>query len=254
MTGLPDLVESTRLGDAAVVTMRRGKVNALDGEMVARIREAFEVLREDASARAVVLTGQGAFFSFGLDVPELYPLPPESFASFLTSFTRLYRDLYVFPKPVVAAVNGHAIAGGCMLALACDRRFMTRGRAKISLNEITFGSSLFAGSVEMLRALVGQRDAERVALDGAMHTAEEALKIGLVDRVVSEDTLLEESVEEARRLAQQDGAAHAGIKGLLRASIVEQMDRLEAASIREFVEIWYSAGTREMLKGIRIRS
>jgi len=238
----------------ATITLHRGKVNALNAEAVAELHAAFAALEEEAAVRAVILTGHGKFFSFGLDVPELYPLPPDTFARFLGDFTSLYTRIYGCPKPVVAAVNGHAIAGGCMLALACDRRLMAAAGVRIGLNEISFGSSVFAGSVEMLRALVGQARAEQVLFDGAMHPAEAARELGLVDRVLPAAELLPAAIAEARALADRSPAAHGHLKRMLRGPVLEAMRAREAESIRAFVRIWYSEATREQLRRIEIRA
>jgi enoyl-CoA hydratase len=154
---------------------------------------------------------------------------------------------------VVVAINGHAIAAGCMLASAGDRRVMVSGSARIALNEVTFGSSVFAGSVEMLRACVGQRNAERILGSGAMFSAEEAHGLGLVDRVVGADELAAAAREEARALAAGDPVAYASLKRLLREPVAEAMRRREPDSIREFVEIWYTPETRRQLRSIEIR-
>jgi enoyl-CoA hydratase/carnithine racemase len=238
----------------ATVTIRRGKVNALNGDVIDGLARTFAALRSDPDVRAVVLTGAGKFFSFGFDIPELFPLSPADFTSYLDRFTGFYRELFLHPKPVVAALNGHAIAGGCMLALAADRRIMAEGKGKISLNEIGFGSSLFAGSVEMLRFQVGSAAASRIALSGAMFTAPEAVELGLVDEVAPAEAVVDAARRAAERLAGTDPAAFASIKRLLRAPVAEEMERREPASIREFVEIWYSPSTRANLEKITIGS
>ncbi len=248
-----DIVQVSTRDDITTVVMNRGKVNALNEAMVDRLQKVFDELEASPETRAVILTGAGKFFSFGLDVPELYDYSPEDFALFLRKFTGLYAHLFVFPKPVIAAVNGHAIAGGCMLATSCDYRFMVPGRAKISLNEITFGSSVFAGSVEMLKFRVGSSNAQRVLYDGSMYTAEEAKTIGLVDRVVTEEDLLDQAATAARQLISRNARAFAAIKGLLRNPVADVMRRNEAASIEKFVRIWYSEETRESLKSVQIR-
>jgi len=247
-------LEITRRDGIATLALHRGKVNALNAEMVAELHGAFSALEGEAATRALILTGHGKFFSFGLDVPELYPLSPEAFARFLGEFTDLYTRIYGFPKPVLAVVNGHAIAGGCMLALACDRRLMVAEGARIGLNEITFGSSVFAGSVEMLRALVGQARAERVLYSGAMHTTGEARDLGLVDRIVPAADLLPQALAEARELTARSAAAYGHLKRMLRGPVLAEMRRREADSIREFVAIWYSEATREQLQHVQIRS
>jgi enoyl-CoA hydratase/carnithine racemase len=237
----------------ATITLQRGKVNALNEQLVDELRHRLESLEKDSSVRSVILTGKGKFFSFGLDIPELYDYSRESFAEFLRKFTSLYTRLFVFPKPVIAAINGHAIAGGCMLASACDCRLMVTGKAKISLNEITFGSSVFAGSVEMLTYAVGSRNAETMLCSGAMYPAEDAARFGLVDKVVSEDALQNEARQKAEEMAGKSAAAFRSIKLLLRGPVAKAMETGEAASIREFVDIWYSPATRAMVKNIQIR-
>jgi len=246
-------VELQRWGPVAVVTLSRGKVNAINDSLTRSLASAFKDLREDGDVEAVVLTGAGSFFSFGFDIPEFLPWSRKDFTGFIERFTVFYTDLFEFPKPVVAALNGHAIAGGCMLALACDRRIMTTGKAKISLNEITFGASVMAGSVEMLKAATGQHHAEEILLKGAMYGPEEAMYLGLVDGVSVADAVLEDAIQEARDLAAGDAVAFASMKKMLRGPVAEEMRQVEPASIAEFVEIWYSEATREKLKKIQIR-
>ncbi len=241
-----------RDGDLALVVLDRGKVNAIDERVVEQLDGALSVVENAESVRAVVLIGSGKFFSFGFDIPAFMDHSPEAFTHFLETFTALYTRLYMFPRPVVAALNGHAIAGGCMLALACDRRIMAAGRGKISLNEITFGSSVFAGCVEMLRKIVGQQNAERVLATGGLWLPEQALELGLVDEVVPPSRLRETAVGAARGIAG-DAVVFRSMRKMLRGPIAETMRRREAASIREFVEIWYSEATRERLRKIEIR-
>ncbi len=246
-------IELARNNGIATVTMNRGKVNALNEAMVDELGAAFNDLKAASDVLAVILTGQGKFFSFGFDVPELYDYSPEDFARYLQKFTGLYTDLFIFPKPLIAAINGHAVAGGCMLATACDVRLMVGGKAKISLNEITFGSAVFAGSVEMLRYIVGSRNAEKIVLGGKMLTAEEAHSLRLVDHVVHESSLLNSAAIRAAEMSAHDPRAFAAIKGLLRNPIAAAMQAHEAQSIADFVDIWYSPETRESLKSVQIR-
>jgi enoyl-CoA hydratase len=247
-------VELQRSGAIGIVTLGRGKVNAINDSLIASLEGTLDELRNDATIRAVVLAGEGKFFSFGFDIPELLPLSREECTRFLEHFTGFYTELFLYPKPVVAALNGHAIAGGCMLATACDRRIMASGKAKISLNEVTFGASVFAGSVEMLKACAGHRNAEEILLTGAMYSAEEAMRLGLVDRVTEPEAVLDASMQEARALAGGDPVAFKSLKKLLRGPIADEMRRREPESLREFVEIWYSEATRQKLKKIQIRA
>jgi enoyl-CoA hydratase/carnithine racemase len=238
----------------AELRLERGKVNALNEPLVDELSCCLSDLASDSQVRGILLTGSGKFFSFGFDIPEFMGASKEAFARYLEKFTALYRDLFAHPKPVVAAINGHAVAGGCMLATACDVRVMARESGKIGLNEIGFGSSLFAGSLAMLRFWIGGRRAQEVVYGGALYTAEQALALGLVDAAVPADALLDEARRRLQEHAARSPAAFHSIKRLLREPILEEMQRREATSLREFVEIWYSPETRRELEKITIRA
>jgi len=243
----------SRIDDVAVLTLERGRVNALNEPFVDSLTGAFEDLERDDGVRAVVLTGRGRFFSFGFDIPEFLGYEKDDFMRYLRKFTDLYKRMFIFPKPLLAAVNGHAVAGGCMLALTCDERYMVPGKAKISLNEIQFGSTVFAGSVEMLRFCAGRKNAQIFLFSGDMFTAEEAARLGVVDRVVPEEKLLDESVLRASELGKKQAPAFRNIKSLLRRPVADEMSRREGESLKEFIDIWYSDNTREFLRHITIR-
>ena len=245
-------VHVSKDGEIATVTLSRGKVNALKEPMVEEITKFLQDLATDNEVKSIIFTGSGKFFSFGFDVPEFLDYSKNDFIRFLEKFTDFYTYLFLFPKPVVAALNGHAIAGGCMLATACDFRLMVTGKAKISLNEITFGASVLAGSVEMLRYCAGSRNAQSILYGGAMYSAEEAFQLGLVDQISTEDTLAEDAKKVAQKLAQKDSSAFRSIKHLLRKPVAQQMIKREKDAILEFVDIWYSEQTWENLKEIKI--
>lgn len=236
------------------LTLTRGKVNALNEPMVEELKECFENFEKDKTIKSVILTGNGKFFSFGFDIPEFMSYSKDAFTIYLKKFTNLYTYMFLFSKPVIAALNGHTIAGGCMLATACDYRIMISGKAKISLNEISFGSSVIAGSVEMLRYCVGPKNAESILYSGAMYSADEAIRLGLIDQVSSEDNFPDEVRKIANDFAEKDSTAFSGIKGLLRKSTAERMIREELESIHKFVDIWYSEKTWQNLKEIKIHS
>jgi len=246
-------VRAGRSAEIGIVTLERGKVNALNLDAVRELSGCFGRLEQDESVRAVVLTGAGNFFSFGFDIPEFLGFTKGAFVDYLTAFTDLYTQIFLFPKPVVAAVNGHAVAGGCMIATACDIRIMASGKGKISLNEITFGASVFAGSVAMLKHLVGGRNSERILYSGEMFHAGEAKRLGLVEEVASPEDLMARAEAHARRLATSDAVAFASIKKLIRGPIAAEMRRREGDSIREFADIWYSEATWKRLEKIEIR-
>jgi len=239
-------------GDIATVLLTRGKVNALIEAVIDEFSDCFRELSSDPRVKAVILTGCGKFFSFGFDIPHFMDHSKEDFTRYLTKFTDFYTDLFMFPKPVIAALNGHTTAGGCIIATACDYRIMVTGKAKISLNEITLGSSIFAGSVEMLKNCVGPRNAESILLSGRMYLAEQALDLGLIDKISSEENLLGDAKRVTEDFANNSGQAYQSIKHLLRRPVAEEMKKRERQSILEFVDIWYSPETREQITKIKI--
>lgn len=249
-----DSVQVSKADGIATVTMARGKVNAINEPVVEELKHSFEDLAKDTAVKAVILTGRGKFFSFGFDIPEFLSYPKDDFARYLIKFADLYRSLFLFPKPVVAAINGHAIAGGCMLATACDYRVMVPEKAKIALNEITFGASVFAGIVEILKYCVGSKNAATILYSGNLYSPQEALELGLIDQIASPENLLEAAVKTAEDFAQKNPVAFKRVKDLLKQPVADEISKRETSSIHEFVDIWYSAETWANLQEIKIYS
>ena len=247
-----DFVSINKNAGIVNLVLSRGKVNAINEQVVEEVHSSLVDFESDPDTKAIVMTGRGKFFSFGFDIPEFLSYSRGKFTNFLTHFTNLYTYIFLYPKPIIAVLNGHTIAGGCMLALACDRRIMVLERAKISLNEIGFGASVFAGSTEILRFCVGNKNATDILYSGAMYTAEQAKALGMIDKVAPENELIREATKEASDLSEKPAAAFTSIKLLLRKSIAEGMRLKEKDSINEFVEIWYSNTTWENLKNIKI--
>lgn len=239
-------------GGSAVVAMSHGKVNALDESTVDELIKVMATLEKDPNVRVVVLTGRDKFFSFGFDIPQFMDYSVEDFTHFLKKFTELYRTIFMFPKPVIAAINGHCIASGAMLATACDYRIMVAGRTKIGINELGFGSTVFAGTVEMLKYVVGSRNACKILYSADLFSAGDALTLGFVDKVTTSIDMPRELGEVTRNFASKDMRAFASLKRLLRQNVHQHMLKYEAESITEFVKIWYSDETRAQLADIKI--
>lgn len=237
----------------ATVALNRPKVNAINEQVVSELRDVFRELALDKQVRAVILTGRGSFFSFGFDIPGFMDYPREEFHRFILSFSDLVQRIFVFPKPVIAALNGHAVAGGCVLAIACDRRIMATGKAKIALNELTLGASVFTSIAEILKYTVGPRTAQMLLYTGKMNSAEEALAMGLVDKVVNAEDVNDAALGAANELAGWDVFAFGSVKRLLRKEALDRIENHEKGSVSDFVDIWYSENTWEKLKKIEIR-
>lgn len=246
-------VELSHNQDITTVTINRPKVNAINEEVVLELRNVFRDLESNKRVNAVILTGTGSFFSFGFDIPEFLDYTKDAFYMFILSFSELIQRIFIFPKPVVAALNGHAIAGGCILAVACDRRIMVTGKSKIALNELTLGATVFTSIAETLKFTVGARTAQDILYSGKMNSGEEALALGLVDELVSEDVLNDTALSRARAFAEMDRYAFRNTKKLLRTETLDRIEQHEKSSLSDFVDIWYSKNTREKLKKVEIR-
>ena len=247
-----EFIELQKDAGIVKVILHRGKVNALNDQVIAELHSTLIDLEKDLNVKAIVISGSGKFFSFGFDIPEFLSYSKQKFTDYLVRFTDLYAYIFFYPKPVIAAINGHAIAGGCMLALAGDKRIMVSGKAKISLNEINFGSSVFAGSTEMLRFCAGDKNAAEILYSGAMYSAEEAKELGLIDIFTNENDLMKVATTLALELGEKPVPAFASIKSLLRKSFADEMKLKEKESIKRFVDIWYSESTWKYLQNIKI--
>jgi enoyl-CoA hydratase len=216
------VIERTEQGGIAVLTLAHGPVNALDVELCEAIADGLRDLR-DGPARAVVLTGSGRAFSAGVDLRRVLA-GEEGYAGRLVSaLTDLFRTAFTLPKPLVAAVNGHAIAGGCVLAACADRVLMSAGR--IGVPEVKVGVPFPRTAVEVVRYAVGEVGTRRLVLDAETMSAEEGVAVGLVDRVVPGDDLPAAARAAAAELADvipADTFAHT--KAQLRREAVARMD------------------------------
>jgi Delta3-Delta2-enoyl-CoA isomerase len=231
------------------ITIDRGRTHAMDPELVTEIRDTFQELRDDASARAVILTGSGdRFFSNGFDVAALLQLPRADLSRFYEDFIVLCAELYLFPKPLVAAINGHAIAAGLIIALTADYQLIGADNRYVGLTEVQLGLPVPSGTVAMLGRLVGSRVAHRIALCGEMFLPEAAFRTGLVHEVTSYKHLDQVAGTVARDMSARPPEAYAITKRYLRAATAEVIRSTAARSRDDFLECWYLPATQEALR------
>src|SRR5688500_5006576 len=179
--------------DVSVVRIEHGRVGAMDAELLDAITDA---VRD--SDGALVFTGTGSAFSAGVDLRRILDGGRPYTEAFLTALSRMFRAVFDHPRPTVAAVNGHAIAGGCVLALACDLRLMSGGR--IGLAELAVGVPFPTSALEIVRHALGPR-AGYVLLGAETVGPDRALALGMVDEVTGADELLPRSLALATELA-----------------------------------------------------
>lgn len=200
-----------RSDNYAVVTLNRPKVmNALNRTFFSELETAFTELRNDAAIRAIILTGAGEkAFAAGADISELASLSGLEGQQLSARGQAIFRAIETCGKPVIAAINGFALGGGCELAMACTIRIAS-DRARLGQPEVKLGLVPGYGGTQRLPRLVGKGAALKLLLTGDMVSAEEAFRIGLVDEVVPAEALRSRAETLARAIAQQAPLALAG--------------------------------------------
>lgn len=201
-------------GDVAVVRIDRPPANAMDQGL---LEEGLGVLDDVAGEdpAAVVLTGTGRFFSGGLDLNVVPGLDAAGAAALAEGINRLFAAWHSFPRPVVCAVNGHAVAGGMILALCGDLR-VASSEAALGLTEVKVGVPYPEVAMQVVRAELGPSAARRLALGSDLVDAATALRLGAVDEVVDPGAVLGRAMELARGLAGHPGDVYAATKRTLR--------------------------------------
>ncbi|HEY7756158.1 MAG TPA: enoyl-CoA hydratase-related protein [Actinomycetota bacterium] len=240
-------VQVERTGAVATIRIDRPPANALARPVSLEVQEAARTVAGDETVRAVVVWGGPRIFAAGADIKVMVDYGPEEIAPDVGALERACRDLEAVPKPVIAAVNGFALGGGCELALACDLRLASEG-AELGLPEITLGIIPGAGGTQRLPRLIGLARARALVLSGRRVPADEARAIGLVDRVVPGPDAYPAALEEAERYARGPTRAYAAAKrALAAAGDVGLADGLEAER-EAFVPLF---ATRDQREGMR---
>ena len=229
-------------GGVAVVRLEHGKVNALDLEL---LRSITETMRGLSGAGAVVLTGTGRAFSAGVDLRRIVDGGVEYAEAFLPALSEAFLAVFDCPRPVVAAINGHALAGGCIIAAAADLRLMSGGT--IGLTELLVGVQFPTVPLEIARYAFGPH-AARLALTAETFGVDDALRIGLVDAAAAADELLPEAIKRAATLAGYPANVYAATKEQLHREARRRIDERRAADDAAASDVWTDGAT---LAGIK---
>jgi enoyl-CoA hydratase len=227
-------------GGVRLLTLNRPPANTFSPQLLSDLGAACGAAKNDASVRAVVVTGAGRFFSGGLDLKEV--TATQSGKVFGADFGRddgIFA-LWTLPKPTIAMVNGHATAGGGILCLACDVRIAARGNAKIGLNEVAIGLSFPTGAWEIAALALSNQAARRVLLEAGLYDVETARTLGMIDEIVEPADLERVAVERARALGAYASTAYAHTKRMLQRDAVERVVNETEAQRRANFAVWTS--------------
>ena len=232
-----------REGGVRLLTLDRPPANAEDESLLADLGAALVAAEGDDAVRAVVLTGAGPFFSGGFDLAA-----PRRDDAAARAIRILFRDthlrLLTLSKPTVAMVNGHAIAGGLVLALACDYRLGVDGGYRLGLNEVAIGASFPRIALEIVRLRLAQARASEMLLGATLYPASQAVRLGVVDELVAPETFEATVLRRAARLGSFPREAYAHTKAaLLEGAVARVMAETEDEAART-AAIWTSAESR----------
>jgi enoyl-CoA hydratase len=236
-------------GGLATVRLARAHGNAINADLLRGLSDAFAKAGADPEVRGVLFAANGKLFCPGLDLQELVELDRASMERFMVLFRDTLLEMYTLPKPVVAAVSGHAVAGGCVISLIADLRVLKRG-AMIGLNEVIVGVPLPLSVAHLLRDTVHRPRLEEVAVLGRNYSGEEAVAAGLVHEVHDDGGFEEHCRAGLEELSSKDARAFSVTKRFLRASTASRIQAENDAHRAEFLECWFSGPTQERIRRI----
>ena len=211
-----------RTDDVFVITMQREE-NRFNPDHLDELEEALSEVEAAEDRAAAVITGEGKFFSNGLDLDWMGSAPEGGAQENVERTQRLMARILTFPTGIVAAINGHCFAAGAMMALACDARMMRADRGFFCLPEVDIYMQFTPGMRSLITARLDARTAHESMLTGRRFGGEEAAQRGIVDAAVPEDEVLPAAIERAKLFAGKDPATVAGIKQGVYADVVEAL-------------------------------
>ena len=236
------MIKRDQVSDSVtLVQFDHGRVSALDLEFLLALRAELAELADGDTA--LVLTGTGSAFSAGVDLYRILDGGADYVAQFIPALSGAFDDLFAYRRPVVAAVNGHAIAGGCVIAACADHRFMAEGRGRIGVPELLVGVAFPQVALAALRYATGDVGVADLVYSGGTHLPDEAQRRGLVDEVVPEAELLDRAIAKADRLAQIPPATFVHTKRSLRDRYWAEIESTGHQRDAEMLEVWKSPVT-----------
>jgi enoyl-CoA hydratase/carnithine racemase len=230
-------------GGVRVLTLDHPPANAENEELLTDLGVALAVARGDDAVRVVVLTGAGKFFSGGFDLSAARR-DDDSGHLFRDLFRDTHLALLAFPKPTVTMLNGHAIAGGLVLALACDYRLGVEGEYRLGLNEVAIGASYPKVAFEIVRLRLPHARASELLLGAALYPASQAVRLGVVDELLASGTFSTTLLRRAARLGSFPREAYAQTKAAL---VAEAVARVQAETPEESARgatVWTTVESR----------
>jgi enoyl-CoA hydratase len=236
------------------VQVDRPPVNALNPAFLAEMDRVLETLAADDSVHAIVLNGAGKTLSGGMDLKELLEFSADDQQAMVAGLNRTLAALYGFPKPLICAANGAAIAGGLFLVLVSDY-CIANARAVFALAEVRVGIRFPVGPFEIARNELAPHACRRIMLGGAMHDAQTALQLGVVDELAEGEDVMPRAIAVASEYATLPPRAFAHTKQQLRAEVLEKISSVLSDASEPLSDGWVTdetiAATQAVLAGLQ---
>jgi enoyl-CoA hydratase len=221
--------------------------NALDLALMSALRERISELRSAGAPPIMLASSHPTLFCPGWDLKRLSEADREEVMAVLTAFNALILDLFSYPGPTASAITGHAVAGGCLLAMTADLRVMASGRPRLGLAELNLGVPIPADSLRMMTARVNPAAVEEVVLGGDGCSAEKAHAIGLAHRVAPVAEVAVVADRELRKLANKSRRAYAATKEFLYGEVWRVMSQPAPEEDAVFVNCWFEQETQQRI-------
>ena len=235
----------------AILRLNSGPANPISSKMVDELSEALVSLK--GTARGMALCGGDQFFSAGFYLPEILTFDRPAMADFLERFDNLCLELFTVPFPTVCALSGHAVAGGNVLALACDYRYAASEEKKIGLNELKLGVPVPYLADMMLRHTIGNRYATQMIYSGEFMTFSDAKIIGLIDVVGSPDELEDFTLERLSQIASVQSQAFSAVKANKVEEIKKRYEKNYRSKNEIFLDCWFSDAAQKNLREASVK-
>jgi len=244
-----EMISVEHHGKVVFARLNNGVTNALNPKVVKELERVIKQVKNDVGINGLVLgSSNEKFFSIGFDIPELLEMSRDDFRGFYRAFNKVCLDLLTLPKPTVAAITGHAIAGGCILAMCCDYRFIAKGHKLMGLNEVKLGLPVPYLPDRLLHAIAGVCRAREIMESGNLYPSNEALEMGIVDKILAIENVVETAIEHAETLGSLPKVGYEMIKQNRVEMIEEQVAARQDDKEVYFIESWYSDEARRCLK------
>lgn len=237
----------------AILALRYGKANALDVEFCKALKKEFRRLAK-SDARAVVVTSQGKIFSAGVDLPRAAEGGRKYLRALVRALDEMYEEIFYFPKPVIAAINGHAIAGGCVLAACADYRVLAKDAGRMGVTELLVGVPFPPFAFEVLRATTSPLHFPKFTASGETFDTEGALRCGFADQAVGAERLMERALEIAAQLAAIRADAFRANKLHVRAPARQFLKNDRTGLKEKIMKVWAAPQTAENIRAYVART